>query len=425
MPSKYDEAILSTEDQQKIAGFQDAWKKAKAAGDSAGMQEAAAGADAIRRANGYTGGDDGSGFNAISPNEFYGNMANQAQGLYQDKQKVIEEWGQTQKDLQQQRTDFTIEQIEQDKAKAEKDYIKEQQGAYADWQKQSNAYGVNAEAMASQGMTGSGYSESSQVAMYTSYQNRVATARESYNNLKLEYDNMIKDAQLQNSAALAEIAYNTLITGLEIELEAFQVNNNLLTQQRNELLSLADSIWTKDFQERQFARQKEVEDRNYQLTVDEINRQLQSSVGSSSGSSKRSSKGSSDGSSDDNGVYLPPPPIDNTPQPAPTKKSLSTYKDYDLDTSNLKGLGLENESIESLYALAESGILELVPNEKTKMVSFKLKKIDDTGLKGTDYENADWDTIMSAIESGNITMTMTDNGILLKAYKGVRGRYSK
>ena len=101
MPSKYDEAILSEEDQAKITGYQDAWKTAKAAGDTAGMQEAAAGADAIRRANGYTGGDDGSGFNAISPNEFYGNMANQAQGLYQDKQKAIEEWGQTQQKLQQ------------------------------------------------------------------------------------------------------------------------------------------------------------------------------------------------------------------------------------------------------------------------------------------------------------------------------------
>lgn len=425
MPSKYDEAILSEEDQAKITGYQDAWKKAKAAGDTAGMQEAAAGADAIRRANGYTGGDDGSGFNAISPNEFYGNMASTAQGLYQDKQKAIEEWGQTQQKLQQDRTDFTIEQIEQDKAKAEKDYIKEQQGAYADWQKQSNAYGVNAEVMASQGLTGSGYSESSQVAMYTAYQNRVATARESYNNLKLEYDNMIKDAQLQNSSALAEIAYNTLITGLEIELEGFQVNNSLLQQQRSELLSLADSIWTKDFQERQFAREKEVEDRNYQLTVDEINRQLQSSRGSSSGSSGGSSRGSSVGD-DDKGIYLTPPPVDPPPvDPPPVDTPLSAYKDYDLDTSNLKVLGLENETIETLYTLAEAGILELVPNEKTKMVSFKLKKIDVTGLKGTDYENADWDTIISAIESGNITMTNTDNGIVLKAYKGVRGRYSK
>lgn len=132
--------------------------------------------------------------------------------------------------LQQERTDFTIEQIEQQKDQAHKDYIKEQSAAYTDWQKQSDKYGVEAEKMASSGMAGTGYSESAQVSMYNTYQNRVATARESYNQAKLNYDNAIKDAKLQNNSALAEIALNAMQQQLELSLQSIQYKNQLLTE---------------------------------------------------------------------------------------------------------------------------------------------------------------------------------------------------
>jgi hypothetical protein len=211
--------------------------------------------------------------------------------------------------------------------------------------------------------------------MYTAYQGRVATARESYNNLKLEYDNMIKDAQLQNSAALAQLAYDTLVKGMELALEGFQYNNTLLQQQRNDLLALeemrwnrrestynrllneqqaqwqrdvdrrdyatsvADSIWTKDFQERQFAREKEIEDRNYQLTVDEINRQLQASGGSS--------RGSSGGSSGDDEVYLPKKPNDSQQD----NETVSQANKTNIDLSILDDLSVPHNAWSDEYKL--------------------------------------------------------------------------
>ena len=164
-------------------------------------------------------------------NSMYNNMITNSDKYYQDQINATNKYAEQQKALQQQGTDFAIEKIEQQKDWAKQDYTKEQKGAYSDYQKQSNTYGANAEAMASKGLTGTGYAESSQVSMYNAYQNRVATARESYNRAIINYDNGIKDAQLQNNSALAEISYNALKTQLELSLQGFQYKNTLLQQQ--------------------------------------------------------------------------------------------------------------------------------------------------------------------------------------------------
>ena len=161
-------------------------------------------------------------------NNTYDNMINQSDKYYQDQINAVKDYGKQQQEIQQANTDFAIEQINQQKDQTAKDYKKEQSGAYVDWQKQSNQYGANAEQQAAQGLNNTGYSESSQVSMYNTYQNRVATARESFNKAILNYDNAIKDAQLQNNSKLAEIAFNTLQTQLELNLQGFQYKNQLI-----------------------------------------------------------------------------------------------------------------------------------------------------------------------------------------------------
>ena len=170
----------------------------------------------------------------------YGNMIGNADKYYQEQINASKDWADKQSQLQQEQTDFAIEQIEQQKEQAQKDYTKEQSGAYVDWQKQSNQYGANAEQIAAQGMTGSGFSESSQVSMYNTYQNRYTTARESYTRAVLNYDNAIKDARLQNNSALAEIAYQALQKQLELSLQGFQYKNQLLIEQSNKKLEVSE-----------------------------------------------------------------------------------------------------------------------------------------------------------------------------------------
>ena len=175
----------------------------------------------------------------------YGNMINNSDKYYQSQIDAAQQWADKQTQLQQEKTDFAIEQVEQQKAQAQKDYLKEQSASYVDWQKQSNQYGANAEQMAAQGLTGSGFSESSQVSMYNTYQNRVATARESYNQAVLNYNNAIKDAQLQNNSLLAEIAYNALQTQLELSLQGFQYKNQLIIEQSNKKLEVENTYYNR------------------------------------------------------------------------------------------------------------------------------------------------------------------------------------
>ena len=214
-------------------------------------------------------------------NNTYNNMINQSDQYYQDQINATKDYANTQQQIQQENTDFTIEQINQQKEQANKDYTKEQKGAYVDWQKQSNQYGANAEQMASNGLTGTGYSESSQVSMYNTYQNRVATARESYNKAVLNYDNAIKDAQLQNNSALAEIAYNALQTQLELSLQGFQYKNSLLQTQLQLQVETDEryynrwqNVLNQMNQENQFAESVRQYNQNYELQQKQFNEEV-------------------------------------------------------------------------------------------------------------------------------------------------------
>lgn len=175
----------------------------------------------------------------------YNDMIAKSDKVYQDQIQAAENYGKQQAEIQQANTDFAIEKINQQKEQAQKDYTKEQKGAYADWQRQSNQFGVNAEQMASMGLAQSGYGESSQVSMYNTYQNRIGQARDTYNKTVLEYDNGIKDAQLANNAKLAEIAYQALSTKLELGLNQFQYNNKLLESQLSAINQERDRAYAK------------------------------------------------------------------------------------------------------------------------------------------------------------------------------------
>ena len=154
----------------------------------------------------------------------------------------------------------------QQKEKAEQDYQKEAKASYIDYQKETDRYGVSREQMAQNGISNSGYSESSKVDMYNTYQNRVATARESLNNAKLEFDNAIKEAQLQNNATLAENALTALQQKLNIALEGF----NYKTEQENNKLN-----WNYNINNTYYNRYKDVESQiNYENEQAEAIRQF-------------------------------------------------------------------------------------------------------------------------------------------------------
>lgn len=178
-------------------------------------------------------------------NNAYNEMINSSDQFYTDQKNAVNDYKDQQTQLQQQQTDFAIQQIEQLKDQTKKDYTKEQKGAYVDWQKQSNQYGANAEQMAMQGLTNTGFSESSQVSMYNTYQNRVSTARETYNLAIQNYNNSIQEARLANNSKLAEIAYNALQQSLQLSLEGFQYKNTLILDQISKQQETEDRYYSR------------------------------------------------------------------------------------------------------------------------------------------------------------------------------------
>lgn len=250
-------------------------------------------------------------------NKTYDDMINQSDQFYQTQIDASKDWAEKQQQLQQEQTDFTIEQIEQQKQQAEKDYKKEQTAAYVDYKKQSNEYGAQAEQMAANGLSSTGYSETSKVGMYNTYQNRVAVAKESVNQAILSYNNAMKEAQLQNSSAQAEIAYNALQQQLQFALEGFQYKNTLVSEktqaqqnventyygrwqdvlsQINQENALAEEVRQYNenlkLQQQELAYQKAQDERNYQLQLKQLaeeQRQFNESLAASKSSSSSGS----------------------------------------------------------------------------------------------------------------------------------------
>lgn len=219
----------------------------------------------------------------------YNGMVDQSNAAYEGAIAQSQQWAQEQSQLQQEQTDFAIDQIEQNMDQAEQDYIKEQSGAYADWQKQSNQYGVNAEQMAASGLSKTGFAESSQVRMYNAYQNRVAVGRETFNRAMLNYQNAITQAELQNNAALAEIANTALQQQIELAIQQAQYNNSLMQQYWNQQFSIQQFYygqWQDVLAQQNFENQME-------LQWAQFNRQKSGRSSGSGGSSGRQSSNSS------------------------------------------------------------------------------------------------------------------------------------
>ena len=176
----------------------------------------------------------------------YTGMMEKSQQLYKEQIDATKAWEEERKQLQQEQTDFAIEQTQKQKEQAEKAYQKEQSAAYADWQKEKNAYGVNAEQMAEAGLAGSGYSESARVNMFNTYQQRVTAARDSITQAVADFDAAMQAAVLQNDVAMAEIAFQALQQRMTLSLEGFQYENQLifaLEDEKKAIDSEYDSKW--------------------------------------------------------------------------------------------------------------------------------------------------------------------------------------
>lgn len=198
-------------------------------------------------------------------NQKYDQLINDRNEFTNQQQQLVDQWQNTQNQIANDNLNFQKELYEQQKQKAEEEYQKEAKASYIDYQKEVDKYGVSRENVVANGLSNSGYSESSKVDMYNTYQNRVASARSSLNDAKLEFDNAIKEATLTNNAQLAENALTALQQKLQIALEGF----NYTTEQENNRLN-----WNYTINDTYYNRYQDVEDQiNYENQQAEAIRQ--------------------------------------------------------------------------------------------------------------------------------------------------------
>ena len=198
-------------------------------------------------------------------NQTYDALIDERNQFTNQQQDLVDQWQNTQAQIANDNLNHQIDLYNQQKDKAEQEYQKEAKASYIDYQKEIDNYGVSRENAVANGLSNSGYSESSKVNMYNTYQNRVATARESLNNIKLEFDNAIKEAQLSNNATLAENALTALQQKLQIALEGF----NYKAEQENNRLN-----WNYTINDTYYNRYQDVEDQiNYENQQAEAIRQ--------------------------------------------------------------------------------------------------------------------------------------------------------
>lgn len=198
-------------------------------------------------------------------NETYNNLINERNEFTNQQQQLVDQWENTQKEIANNNLQYQKDLIEQQRQKAEQEYQDEAKASYIDYQKEVDKYGVSRENVVSNGLSNSGYAESSKVDMYNTYQNRLGTARKSMQDANLEFNNAIRQAQLTNDETLAQNALTAFQNKLNIALEGF----NYKSEQENNKLN-----WNYNINNTYYNKYQDVEDQiNYENELAEQVRQ--------------------------------------------------------------------------------------------------------------------------------------------------------
>lgn len=171
-------------------------------------------------------------------NKTYEDLLNQNTAYSNSVNDYLNKYQTTQNDIYDKQTQFQVDLQNQNKEKAEKEYQKEaiaSKNAYYDF---INPYGVQREIQAQNGLNGTGYSETTKSQAWTTQQNRTAQARASMNEAKLQFDNAIKEAYLNNDVNKANLALQILQQQQEEMLRKFNYVSDTKQNQLSTSLNL-------------------------------------------------------------------------------------------------------------------------------------------------------------------------------------------
>lgn len=207
-----------------------------------------------------------------SSNAMYEGLIQQNSALAQQNKDYINTWQTTQNEIADKNAAYQTELQNQNKEKAEKEFQNEaiaSKNAYYDF---INPYGANAEIQAQNGLNNTGYSETTKLGAWNIQQNRTASARASLNNAKQQYDNAIKEIELNRDTTKSGYALEALKLQLDAALNEYNTSSQLQQAQlsnqqqlNSEYQSRYDTLWNQLNTEKQQQEQIRQYEQNYTL----------------------------------------------------------------------------------------------------------------------------------------------------------------
>ena len=188
------------------------------------------------------------------------NLMNQQNNLLNQQEKK-------QNEIINKQTQMQVDELNREKEKIDKDVTKTTQGLYSNWQKETNQYGVQAEQLAQQGLSNTGYAETTKTALYNTYQRNVTETLNNSRELKADYDFKISQARQNGSVQQAQSALELYSQKMQLLTQNYELRQNkekyLYQQQRDKV---ADQQWQKSFDQQ--VKQNEIENQWKQKNFD-------------------------------------------------------------------------------------------------------------------------------------------------------------
>lgn len=171
-------------------------------------------------------------------NQVYNDLISGNAAMAQQQKDYINTWQNTQNEIADKNAAYQVELQNQNKEKAQKEFDREaiaSKNAYYDF---INPYGANAEIQAQNGLNNTGYAETTKLGAWNTQQNRTAQARATMNNAKQQYDNAIKEIELNRDTTKSQYALQALQQQLEAAVNEFNTSSQLRQSQLSNTQSL-------------------------------------------------------------------------------------------------------------------------------------------------------------------------------------------
>lgn len=216
--------------------------------------------------------------NAISQsNQIYNDLLTNNTQLAQQQKDYINKWETTQNEIADKNAAYQTQLQNQNKQKAEKEFQNEaiaSKNAYYDF---INPYGAQAEIQAQNGLNNTGYSETTKLGAWNTQQNRTAQARATMNNAIQQYDNALKEIELNRDTTKSQYALQALQQQLDAALQEFNTSSQLKQNQlsnsqalNSEYNTRYDTVWNQINTEKQQQEAIRQYNQNYALQQQQL-----------------------------------------------------------------------------------------------------------------------------------------------------------